>query len=70
MADQLDRAEEAIEHELAEALRLRKPPGPVATGVCYYCLELVDPGLRWCLGTECMSEWTKEWERRQQNANG
>lgn len=34
MTDQLDRAEEEIEAELAEALRQRKPGGPAATGAC------------------------------------
>ena len=67
MSDVCDRADDECEHELAEALRIRKPPGPVATGICYYCLELIAPGLRWCEGTECEREWEHEWQRKQAN---
>ena len=76
MPDRLDRAEEEIEMELAEALRVRKPVGPearvisvgpIARGICYYCLELIDPGLRWCPGTSCEREWEYEWQRKRAN---
>lgn len=69
MTDQLDRAEQEIEYELAEELRIRKPPGPIARGICYYCGELVEPHQRWC-GAGCEQGWEYERLRRQQNAAG
>lgn len=69
MTDELDRAEIEIEMELAEALRLRKPVGPLPTGFCHYCLELIGPGMRWCEGTECEQAWEYEKMRRAQNDN-
>ena len=68
MNDLADRADDEIEHELAEALRQRKPAGPVATGFCHYCREPLADGLRWCQGTECEAAWEHEQERRRQNA--
>lgn len=65
--DQLDRAEEEIEAELAEALRRRKPGGPAATGACLYCGEALQDGRRWCLGATCERGWEYEQERRRQN---
>ena len=67
MTDQLDRAEEEIEAELAEALRQRKPGGPVASGYCHYCFEPVAEQLRWCDGTECEREWEYVQARRAMN---
>ena len=66
MSDVADRADDECEHELAEALRQRKPPGPPPTGFCYYCNEPLDPGYRWC-SSGCESEWEYEWTRKQQN---
>lgn len=65
--DQLDRAEEEIEAELAEALRQRKPGGPPPTGFCHYCGEPLEPGWRWC-GHGCEDEWEFVMKRQQQNA--
>jgi hypothetical protein len=52
VTDDLDRAENDIEIELAEALRQRKPVGPSATGFCHWCGDAVEVGMRWC-GHEC-----------------
>lgn len=65
MTDIADRADDEIEHELAEALRQRRPIGPDPTGFCHYCREPIEPGQRWCHGTECRDEWAKQ---QQQNA--
>ena len=57
--DDTDRADQEIERDLAEALRLRRPAGPVATGRCVYCDEnLGDDYRRWC-GIECREAWEK-----------
>lgn len=62
MTDLLDRAEQEIEYELAEALRRRKPPGPPATGACLYCGEPLEDGQRWC-GCSCRDGWQRETAR-------
>lgn len=64
MSDLADRAEADIEHELAEALRARKPAGPEATGFCLYCREPVADVTRWCPGTECRDEWQRQEQQR------
>ena len=65
--DLIDRADSEIEHELAEALRARKPPGPEPTGACLYCDAGLAAGRRWC-GRECEAAWEFEQERKAQNA--
>jgi hypothetical protein len=67
MNDIADRADIECEHELAEALRVRKPEGPKAMGYCHYCREPLNPGERWCHGTECEAAWEYEQARRRQN---
>ena len=67
MNDIADRADSEVEHELAEALRQRKPGGPPPTGWCHYCAEPLEPGWRWC-GHGCEDEWEHEQKRKQQNA--
>jgi hypothetical protein len=67
MTDLIDRAEDEIEMELAEALRRRQPAGPPAIGACHYCAEPLAGELRWC-GAECERGWEFEQERRRQNA--
>lgn len=66
--DEADRADNERERDLAEALRKRRPAGPVATGFCLYCGEPLDDGMRWCAGTDCEREW--EWEQQRKAANG
>ncbi len=67
MTDIADRAESDIEVELDAAIRMRKPPSPIARGICYYCGEIIDQHLRWCVGTECEREWEREKQRRAAN---
>lgn len=59
MADEADRAAQEVEVNLAEAVRLRRPPGPIANGRCYYCDEIVDEDARWC-DIECREAWERE----------
>lgn len=66
MTDAADRADDEIEHETAEALRMRRPPGPPAIGACHYCAEPLPPGLRWC-DRECEAGWEYEIDRKAQN---
>ena len=66
MPDALDRAEDEIEMELAEALRQRKPAGPQPTGYCHWCGDAVDVGMRWC-DHECLDAWELADCRRRQN---
>lgn len=56
-----DQAELILKHQLADVARAR--PGPVATGVCLFCGEDVEPGRRWCDG-----DHRDAWEREQRNA--
>lgn len=64
--DELDRAEEEIEYELAEALRQRKPAGPQPTGYCHWCGDPVEVGHRWC-DQSCERSWEHVDNRRRQN---
>lgn len=59
MNDLADRADSECEHELAEALRLRRRAGPPAMGMCHYCMAVVAPGARWC-DKECRDAWEAE----------
>lgn len=56
MSDDIDRAQNEVERSLGEALRARKVVGPVATGRCLYCDEIVDDEQRWC-DSQCRDEW-------------
>ena len=62
MTDLIDRAEQEIEMELADALRQRKPSGPQSCGVCLYCDAVLRDGLRWC-GPECRDGWEADGRR-------
>lgn len=64
--DPLDRAEEEIEMELAEALRRRMPPGPAANGFCHWCGDAVASSMRWC-DHSCEASWEYTENRRRQN---
>lgn len=66
MTDELYRAEQEIEMELAEALRKRYEPGPRPNGLCHYCGELLTQQLRWC-NVDCEREWERMRERRRTN---
>lgn len=58
MDDNLDRANDELEMSLAQALQLRKPEGPKATGECLWCEEPTI--LRWCSAAH-----RDAWERDQ-----
>lgn len=62
MADDIDRAQNEVDRSLAEALRMKKPVGPIATGRCLHCDEIVADTHRWC-GIECREGWEKESRR-------
>lgn len=66
MTDQLDRAEDEIEMELAEALRQRRPVGPLPTGHCHWCGDAVAVGMRWC-DHDCEAAWEYAEGRMRQN---
>lgn len=66
MTDEADRAEDEIEHELAEALRQRKPTGPQPTGCCHWCGDAVEVGHRWC-DHSCEASWEHAESRRRAN---
>lgn len=55
MSDDIDRAQNEEERSLAEALRARRPSGPVATGRCHFCDEIVGDNQRWC-DAECRDQ--------------
>ena len=60
--DEIDRASQEEENTLANILRKRLPPGPVATGRCLFCDELVEETHRWC-SIECRADWEREARR-------
>lgn len=61
--DEADRANDEVERSLAEAARLRKPTGPIATGRCLYCDDIVGDTQRWC-SVECRDNWEAPHVRR------
>ena len=58
MSDDIDRAQNEVERSLNEALRKRRPAGPVANGRCHYCGEILDDESRWC-DIDCREGWEK-----------
>lgn len=77
MSDIIDDANDHVEKELTRTLSMRKPEGPVATGLCLFCEhQLVDDetlaraetdGLpdntkRWC-DSDCRDDWEREQRR-------
>ena len=64
MADEIDRADQEVELDLARALRKRRPEGPVANGYCHFCDEPVADEMRWC-DTGCRDAWERLMRRRQ-----
>ena len=63
MADEVDRAAQEEEMLLAEAIKARRPAGPVPTGRCLWCDEIVGDTMRWC-SVECRDQWEKLVGRR------
>lgn len=63
MADEVDRANDEAGNYLTELLRKRRPAGPVPTGRCHYCDDIVSDTQRWC-SIECREGWEKETERK------
>lgn len=56
MSDTLDEAAALEERERSFAQTIRKPEGPLATGRCLWCDEIVDDGVRWC-AVWCRDDW-------------
>ncbi len=56
--DEADRANQEVERGLSEALRQRRPEGPVATGRCLCCDEPVEEPRRWC-DSICRDDWQR-----------
>ena len=60
MADEADVTAERMEkQEAALIAAARQPSGPVATGRCLYCDEIVGDAQRWC-DTECHQGYERE----------
>lgn len=62
MADQFDRATEIEERDREQALAMRKPEGPAATGFCLNCEEPLEDGRRWC-DKDCSTDWQRRQPR-------
>jgi hypothetical protein len=58
MSDIADDAQAHIEREMSGLLARRKPSGPIATGRCLNCDEIVSDERRWC-DKDCHSDWDK-----------
>jgi len=68
--DQIDQANDLADKEREAriaAVRAQAAKGPVATGRCLYCDEIVADDARWCPGTECRDAWQREAAGRQRN---
>jgi hypothetical protein len=61
--DPADEADQQVENLNDIARAMRKPSGPLATGVCAWCDEPVDAGKRWC-DVQCRNDWDKAEGRR------
>ena len=62
MVDEVDRAAQEEEMLLAETIKARRPAGPVPTGRCLWCDDIVGDTMRWC-GVECARDWERVFER-------
>ena len=59
MADEIDRANDHIEMELALLVRRRRATiHPV--GFCYYCETRLREGLLFCPGPDCAADYERE----------
>lgn len=65
MSDDIDRAQIVVERMQDEALRARKPEGPVSTGRCLNprCDDLVGASVRWCCAG-CRDQWQSARDKR------
>jgi len=60
VADEVDiTAERQAREEKYLLAAARRPAGPVSTGYCLYCEDVVGDEVRWC-STECRNEWERE----------
>lgn len=58
--DDADKTSEREDITIREAIRASKrPTGPVATGRCLWCDEVVGELVRWC-EPECRENWEQE----------
>lgn len=60
--DEIDLAQERDYLAAQNAMRMKKPEGPAATGRCLYCDEILDDQRRWC-DAEHREQWEKEARR-------
>ena len=60
--DEIDLAQERDYLAAQNAMRMKKPEGPTATGRCLYCDEILDDQRRWC-DAEHREQWEKEARR-------
>lgn len=58
MSDNLDIASDREEIARSFAQSLRKPAGPIATGRCLWCDDVVGDEQRWC-DVECRNGWER-----------
>lgn len=56
MSDNLDIASDREELDRSLALAVKRPSGPVPTGRCHFCDEIVGDAQRWC-DAECRDQW-------------
>jgi len=63
MSDNLDIASDREELARSFALAVKKPVGPLATGRCLYCDEILDDTQRWC-DSDCRDAWQQLLKRK------
>ena len=56
MSDNFDSASDLEELDRNMAMANRRAAGPVATGRCLHCDEIVGDAQRWC-DAECRDQW-------------
>ncbi len=60
MADDVDRtSERMLNEEVFLRKASRRPEGPIPTGRCLYCDDIVGDAMRWC-SDECSHDWQAE----------
>lgn len=59
MSDNLDIASEREELARQAAITSKRPMGPVATGRCLHCDEIVADAQRWC-DVDCRDAWQRD----------
>lgn len=58
MADDADRADALVQAMIEAGIAAATGSGPVATGECLWCGELLTDGRRWC-SAECRDDWER-----------